>query len=100
MSTALRRGNVIYKTVGALIVGIVMLDCHFHPHAVLFSFAVDNFGVQRCFSGIQVGDKFFYAALVVEGSLLFFFRALVKERNFQVSRQKCGFPQPQATLFP
>ena len=46
MSTALRGGDVIYKSISILIIGIVVLHGHFHSHIVHRSLTVDDIFIE------------------------------------------------------
>ena len=46
MGTALRGGDVIYKSIGILIIGIVVLHGYFHSHVVHRSLTVDDIFIE------------------------------------------------------
>lgn len=66
MGTALRRRNVVDETVRIFLIGIVVLHRNLNENAVSFSLAVDDVRVERRFALVQVADKLFDTALVVE----------------------------------
>ena len=46
MGTALRSGDVIYKSIGILIIRIIVLHGHFHSHVVHRSLTVDDIFIE------------------------------------------------------
>ena len=70
MGTALRRRNVVDETVRIFLIGIVVLHRNLNENAVSFSLAVDDVRVERRFALVQVADKLFDTALIMEMSLL------------------------------
>ena len=69
MSSALRRCNIIYKTISIFTVRIVMLHRNFHCNAVFHPFTVNDLLVKRSFTFIQICDKLFDSAFIVERML-------------------------------
>ena len=52
MHAAFRCVDIIYKTVFAVIVRIIVLEGYFHIYIILVSFKIGNLRVQRCLSAI------------------------------------------------
>ena len=64
---ALRRIDVIYKAVFALVVAVVVLHRDFNVDVVLRSLEVHDLGISRCFAAVEVGDELLDASVIVEG---------------------------------
>ena len=73
-----------------------MLHGHFHRHAVLFSFTVDDFRIQGRLAPVQVGDKFLDSAFIVKFSVHRFLRPQVVKGNLQSPGEERHLPE---TLF-
>ena len=48
MRTALRRIDIIYKTVKHFVVAIIMLESHFHIHIIPLALEIQDFFIKRC----------------------------------------------------
>ena len=72
MCPALRRCNIIYKTVCVVAVGIIVLHGNFDIYAVFYSLAVDDLVIERSLALIQICHKFLDSAFIVEDVLMQF----------------------------
>ena len=93
MGTAPRRRNVVDETVRIFLIGIVVLHRNLNENAVSFSLAVDDVRVERRFALVQVADKLFDTALVVECFFHYRIRAQIAQNNAQSLGQKCGLAE-------
>ena len=93
MGTALRRRNVVDKTIRIFLIGIVVLHCNLNKNAVSFSLAVDDVRVERRFALVQIADKFFDTALIVECFLHNRVGAQITQNNAQSFCQECGLAE-------
>ncbi len=70
-----------------------MLECHFHLHAVLCPFAVDDIIIDRCGAPVQILDKFLNSALIMIGFASDGVLSFIGQSNFQSLCQKCHLSQ-------
>ena len=66
MCTALRCIDIIYKTIGILCIGIIMLQSNLYRYTILLTFTVNDLRVKCLFTSVQVAYKLTDTTLIVE----------------------------------
>ena len=93
MGTAIGGIDVIHERKDIFCVAVVMLESHFHQHAVLFAAGVENIVIKRLTAFVDIRNKFLDAAFVVEGAFLFLAFPQVDEVDFQTFCEESCFSQ-------
>ena len=84
MSTTLRCGNIIYKTVGSFCVRIIMLHGYFYVYIISGSFTVNNIRIQRSLAFVQVCNELLDSSLIVEGLFHLLTFSFIPENNLYI----------------
>ena len=93
MGTAIGGVDVIHERKDIFCVAVVMLESHFHQHAVLFAGSGENIVIKRLTAFVDIRNKFLDAPFVVEGAFLFLAFPQVDEVDFQTFCEESRFPQ-------
>ena len=93
MRSALRRIDVIDKTVSILCVGIVVLHGDFHSDSVFFSFTVNNVRIQRLLAPVQICYELPDTAFIVKSFFFLGIFSCICENDLQAFCQKSHLPE-------
>ena len=96
MGTTLRCIDVIYKTVGTLCVGIIVLHGHFHINTILCSFKIQNILIKSCFTSVQVSNKFLDSTFIMEfpdNRIFSFFHTKICQNDLKSLGKECHFTE-------
>ena len=82
MGPALRRRNVVYKTVCVVAVRIIMLHRNLDVYVVFLSLTINDLIIKSRLTLIQVRHEFFDSALVMNLFDQFLFSTLISKTDF------------------
>ena len=88
MCTALRCIDIIYKTIGILCIGIIMLQSNLYRYTILLTFTVNDLRVKCLFTSVQVAYKLTDTTLIVEYLLTLLALSLIFQHNAKTLGQE------------
>jgi len=86
--TALRCIDIVYKAIGVLCIGVIMLQRNLYRHAVFLTLTVNDFRVKSLLASVQVAYKLTDTTLIVEYLLALLSLSLILQNDTKTLSQE------------